>query len=143
MAWGRAARPRITSYLYPLILLGGFFATLRWLALSFMPSNWAGVTAFVALFATAPSIMFQPGHLDHHGLIVMMVALALGCAIRMAEKPDEYRWGLYAGLLMAVGLTIALEILPWLLLLSAWLGFWAVIKGGRAAVNGLSTASLW
>jgi hypothetical protein len=74
---------------------------------------------------------------DHHGLIVLIVALALGCACRMIQHPERRRWPVLAGLAMAVGLTIALEILPCLLVLSIFLGLWAVIKGGTASRAGL------
>jgi hypothetical protein len=127
----------LMALLYPLILLGVLFAVLRWVAESFMPKEWAGVTAFIGLFATNTLYLFQPGHVDHHNLIVIFVVLALGCALRMMQRPELHRWPVYAGLCMAAGLTVALEILPWLLLLSAYLGFWAAAKGGNAARSGL------
>src|ERR1700722_4007625 len=123
---------------YPLMLLGVFFIAVRWLAASFLPKEWTGITAFVALFATGTMFMFQPGHIDHHGLIVILVTLTLGCAMRMMQNPEQSRWGFYAGLLMALALTIALEVLPWMLLISGWLGLWAMAKGGPAARNGLA-----
>ena len=125
---------------YPLALLGVLFMALRWLAESFVPKDWTGVTAFIALFATGTMFLFQPGHIDHHGLDVILITLTLGCALRMIERPDQYRWGLYGGLVMALALTVALEVLPWLLIISGWLGLWATSKGGTAARNGLAYA---
>ena len=69
------------------------------------------------------------------GLIVILVTLTLGFVMRMMEKPEEHRWGRAPGLLMALALTIALETLPWLLLISGWLGLWATAKGRTAARN--------
>ncbi len=127
----------VMATIYPVILLGCFFATLRWVAESFVPKEWAGASAFVALFSGGALFMFRPGHIDHHGLIVILVALAMGCVLRMMERPDQRRWAVYAGLIMAAGQTIALEILPWLLLLSGWVGLWAVVKGKAAAWQSL------
>jgi hypothetical protein len=127
----------LMAVFYPLALLGVFFIALRWLAESFLPKDWTEVTSFVALFAGGMMFMFQPGHIDHHGLEVVLVTLTLACAMRMIERPDQYRWGMYAGLIMALALTIALEVLPWLLLVSGWLGLWATAKGGAAARHGL------
>jgi hypothetical protein len=103
-----------------------------------MPREWAGVTAFVGLFATGTIFMFAPGHVDHHGLIVLLVITALGCAMRMMRGQENVRWGLYAGGIMALGLVVALEILPWLLVMSAVIGLHGAVKGGKAARNGLA-----
>lgn len=127
----------LTAILYPLILLGVFFTALRWTAAMLMPKNWAGATAYVALFSTYMMFLFQPGHVDHHGLVIILLTLALGCALRMIRDPGDYRWGLGAGLALALGQVIALEILPYLLLLSGWLGLWAMAKGYVAARNGV------
>jgi len=42
-----------------------------------MPRNWTGVTAYIIIFSGALTYMFQPGHVDHHGLMIMIVAGAL------------------------------------------------------------------
>lgn len=127
----------LMAVLYPVILLGGFFLIVRWTAESFMMKEWAGATAFVGFFATHTIYQFSPGHIDHHNLITTLVALGLGLACRMIQNPDRRRWPLYLGLVMAIGLTIALEILPWLLLYSVFLGIWAAVKGGNAARSSL------
>jgi len=138
----------ITALIFPLILLGGLLATFRFLATSFVPKEWVGITAFVSLFATGMMFMFMPGHVDHHNIIIILVALAMAFVLRMIKEPCAVQWGLAAGLTLALGQTIALEILPWLLLISLFVGFWATIQGGRAAHNaaayglGLYIASL-
>ena len=134
---GAKGSATLMAVIYPVILLGVFFLTLRWTAESFMSKRWAGVTAYVGLFATHMIYLFQPGHVDHHNLIVVIIVFALGCACRMMEDPSRRRWPLYLGLAMAVGLMVALEILPWLLLMSIGLGFWVVMKGANAARCGL------
>lgn len=127
----------IMAMIYPIILLGCFFLALRWVAESLMPKEWAGVTSFVGLFALQTLFLFEPGHVDHHNLIVILEALTLGCVLRMIQQPEKHLWPLYTGIIMAFGMVIALEILPWLLLLSAFVGLWAVVKGGHALRGGL------
>ncbi|HEU0118723.1 MAG TPA: hypothetical protein VFR09_08840 [Alphaproteobacteria bacterium] len=134
---GPRAAAMLTAMIYPLILFGGMLVALRRLAVSYVPEKWAGVVAYIALFATAMTFMYTPGHLDHHGLNLMLITLVLGFVVRMVERPGDYRLGLAAGLIMALSLTVALEVLPWLLLISAFLGLWAVVKGGAAARNAL------
>jgi len=127
----------IMAMIEPLILFAGFFAAIRWAAASFMPKEWAGITAFVTLFASGLTPMFAPGHVDHHGLILVLIATALGFCARMMREPDRLRWAIGAGAILAVALTVALEILPWLIVISAGLGLWAVVKGRAAAHSGL------
>lgn len=134
---GPKGSAQLMAIFLPVMLLGVFFLIMRWMAETFVPKKWAGVTSFVGIFATQATYQFQPGHVDHHHLIIMLVAVALGCAARMMLRPDMHRWPFLAGLIMAFALVIALEVLPWLLLLSAFLGFWVMIKGGNAARGGL------
>jgi hypothetical protein len=135
IGFGPRGAATLMALFYPLILLGGLMLAVRWLAECFVPKEWAGVTAYVTLFATGMMFMFMPGHVDHHGLIVLLVALTLGFVARMIRTPEEPLWGLSAGLVLAFGLTIALEILPFLLLISAFMGLWAIVKGRGAARN--------
>jgi hypothetical protein len=127
----------LMAIIEPLFLLAGFLVVIRWLARSFMPQDWTGVTAYIALFQIGLLSMFMPGHVDHHGLVMLLTALALGCSVRMLAEPEKLRWGLGAGFILALNLTIALEVLPWVIIISGWLGLWAMAEGGKAARNGL------
>ena len=126
----------LTAAVYPLILLGVFFAAIRWTAAALMPRDWAGVTAAIALFIPGMMFMFRPGHLDHHGLNIILITLTVGCVARLVERSDHYRWAVGAGLLLALSQTVALEVLPWLIFVSGWIGLWAATKGGPAARSG-------
>jgi hypothetical protein len=123
---------------YPLILFGGFFVILRWVASMFVPTAWAGVSAFVTLFAGGVVFMLRPGHIDHHGLMLLFLMFAMGCVMRLIDRPDQKRWAIYTGITLGLGQTIALEILPWLLLVSGWIGLAAIIKGKNIARQGLN-----
>jgi hypothetical protein len=128
----------LMAIFWPLVLFAFFFIAVRWAAQSLMPKDWSGFTAYVTLFATGVLAMFAPGHVDHHGLIVLLMALALGCGLRMMREPDNADWGLAAGFILALALVVALETLPWIIVMSAFIGLWAVIKGGSAARSGLA-----
>ena len=127
----------LTALLYPLFLLSGLLLAMRALALHFVPKSWAGVSAYICLFSTGLMYLFMPGHVDHHGLIVLIVTLSLIAALGMMKKPDNPYFAIMAGLLLAFGLAVALEILPWLLLISIFLGLWAAKNSGKAALSGL------
>jgi len=128
----------LMAFIEPLFLLAAFFIMLRWVAESLMPKNWAGVTAYVLLFATGLMALFIPGHIDHHGLEILLIMLALGCVLHMVENPQDIRLGIGAGVALAFGMAISLEILPWVILISGWIGLWAIAKGRGAALNGLA-----
>jgi hypothetical protein len=137
MGLGSYGAAILTGLIYPFILLAGLLVAMRWLAQSVMPKRWSGVTAYVTLFATGMMFMFMPGHVDHHGLVVGLIVLTLGCVMRLIDEPEQYRWAFGAGLILALGLTVALETLPWLLLISVGIGMLAVAKGGAEARSGL------
>jgi hypothetical protein len=137
VGFGPRGAATLMATLYPVLLLGGLFVALRWLAQSFVSPAWVRATALIGFFATSVIYMFRPGHVDHHGLMLIFIAVALGCVLRMMERPDQNRWPIYTGMVLAVGQTIALEILPWLLLLSGWIGLWCIIKGAKPARQGL------
>lgn len=123
----------LMAIFYPLILLSGFFIAIRGVAKSFMPKEWVGLTAYIALFSTALMYMFQPGHVDHHGLVILVVAVTLLCCLRMMDEPEHFHWGLIGGILLALGLVLALEMLPWVLIIGAVVGMWGAFKGRAAA----------
>ena len=128
----------VASALWPLILLGVMFAALRWVAQSFMARQWAGITAYVALFATSLMFQFTPGRVDHHAIAALLTLLGFGCVIRMMDMPEKTKWGFYAGFCLAAGQAIALETLPWLLALSGWVCAWMTARGRVASRGGLA-----
>jgi hypothetical protein len=128
----------ITAIILPLFLMAGMFTALRWAAKAFIPERWAGATAFVVLFTTGLLQMYVPGHLDHHGLIQLLITITLGCAIRAMQEPEDVRWSIGAGVVLSLTLCIALEVLPWVIVMSGWFGLWAIIVGGKAARSALT-----
>ncbi len=140
LEWDMAAL--ITSAIYPLILWALFFIVVRWVAESFLPPEWTRVSAYVAFFAMPVMLQFMPSRVDHHGLSAIITLMAVGCVVRMMFQPQKLLWALGSGFFLALGQAIALETLPWLLILSGWVGFWTLKKGSvmrrSAMVYGLA-----
>ncbi|NTU76482.1 MAG: hypothetical protein HGA90_01460 [Alphaproteobacteria bacterium] len=135
LSWISAAT--LAAAIWPPVLLAALLATLIGQARRLLPRDKAELTAFLTLFATPLLFHYMPGRVDHHGLALLLTALAYGCAMRMMEAPDKPVWSLGAGFFLALGLSVALEVLPWLLLLAALTGLWMAVKGGATARAGL------
>ncbi|MDR3449383.1 MAG: hypothetical protein P4M15_06500 [Alphaproteobacteria bacterium] len=123
----------LTSYLLPVIYLAIMFTALRWVAEKFVGVGWARLTTFIVLFAPPLMFKFAPGQVDHHGLEAILTMLAVGCAARMFAHPARIGWAVAAGVVLALAMAIALEVLPWVLLISALIGLWVTVEGVKAA----------
>ena len=119
----------------PLELIIGLLL-LRWIADSAINKGYSRLTAFVALFAPYLIFQFSPGHIDHHGLTALLVLAGFGTAARVSAEPDMTRWPVLTGILFSLALAVGLEILPALILITLWLGFLAVLRGGPFARAG-------
>ncbi|MGE4352022.1 MAG: hypothetical protein AB7E52_07540, partial [Bdellovibrionales bacterium] len=140
MEWKYAAY--LAACLYPAILFGVFLKALLWVSQEVIDPLWSRSIAFVALFSPYLTFHFSIGRVDHHGLAVVLVLMATGCMLRLIREPAKLVWPIGAGFFLALGQSIALESLLWVLGLSFWVGAYAV-WGVRAyakagAVFGLS-----
>lgn len=135
LPWRGAAT--LTAMLWPLMVFAGFLASVRWAAKSFLPRDWTGVTAYTTLFSVPLLFQFSMGHIDHHGVESILLMLSFGCMVRMMETPSEIKWGALAGFIIALALAVALEVLPWVVALSAFAGLWLMVKGSVAARSGV------
>jgi hypothetical protein len=134
--WVTAAT--IAAALWPLVLFAFFLRALRWVAASYLPADWTRVTAFPALFCLGLLFQFSPGRVDHHGLAALLVFMAYGAGLRCLLRPDNVKMAAWAGFLLALGQAVALETLPYLLLIAGFFGLWLLFKGREMA---LSTAT--
>jgi hypothetical protein len=90
-------------------------------------------------FFAMPAMLAQPGILgygtvgraDHHMLIYLLAALALGAWIRALLEPERARWGVTAGALSAAGVWVSPESLLPLLFVFASGGLAWVLRGRR------------
>lgn len=127
MSWIKAAY--VTSAFYPLALFLGCLASLRWLAEPVIGRDWSRGIAYATLFAYPLTFQFLPGRVDHHGLVAILITLALGALIRGARAPDRKLWPVMAATLLSFSLSIGFETLPWLLIFSGWIGLNLALKG--------------
>ncbi|HAX91093.1 MAG TPA: hypothetical protein DCY07_02655 [Rhodospirillaceae bacterium] len=139
LSWQAAAYA--AAAVWPLALLGFFLMALRWAAQGLMPRDWAGVSAFVALFAVPTLSQFSPGRVDHHGLVLLLIVLALGSVLRLMEGQDKTRLAIATAFLLASAQVVALESLLWVLMLAGWVGFWSVLKGRIMALPTMAFAA--
>ena len=131
-SWRGAAL--LSSLALPLVYLGVFFVVLRRAAGRFVSADWARLTAFIALFGQTLTFKFAPGQVDHHGLEVILMTVALGCMAEVYSRPAaSARWAVGAGGVFALALAIGLETLPWMMIAAAVTGMWALVLGKPAA----------
>ncbi|MDR3424233.1 MAG: hypothetical protein P4M13_04020 [Alphaproteobacteria bacterium] len=130
----------LTALIEPLILLGVCLGVLRRTAARVVPKRWAGASAYVALFSLTLMYEFMPGQVGHHEPVIILVILCLGLVLRLFEEPENIWLGAVIGFILAFTLMIALESLPWALLLAAYLGVWSLKRGGDAARSGAAFA---
>ena len=126
----------VTALIEPLLFLGLCLGVLRRTASRVVSESWAGASAYVALFSIALLYEFMPGQVGHHGPVIILILFALGLILRLFEEPENLKLGATAGFTLAFALMIALESLPWVLLLSAYLGFWTLKRGYPATRSG-------
>ncbi|MXO91538.1 hypothetical protein GRI41_11945 [Altererythrobacter aquaemixtae] len=105
---GAPAAETAALIIVPLVTLGAILFVIGRLAWRLFDVDVAGISCLcMALFAPIV-FQLQPMRIDHHGWQIFTVVLALwACSLRSAWKG-----GALAGLAMAVGATISLEILP-------------------------------
>ncbi|MDR3449384.1 MAG: hypothetical protein P4M15_06505 [Alphaproteobacteria bacterium] len=137
-AWRDAALA--ASYGLPLFYLGLLFVVLRRLAARFAAPAWAGLSCFIALFMPALLFKFAPGQVDHHGLEVILTLVAVGLVIETFREPENWCKAALAGVTLAFALAIALETLPWLAVISIFMGVWATLRGKSARLSILAFA---
>ena len=88
------------------------------------------------MFSVALLFEFTPGHVDHHGLVIILILGRGRMYVALIEQPDDSKPALAAGLILAFALMIALECLPWALLLAAGLASGSMRQGDKAARSG-------
>lgn len=130
-SWRGAAL--LGSFLLPVVYLAVFFAVLRATAARIIGSDWARLTAFIAMFCGALMFKFAPGQVDHHGLEAILTMIAVGLTAQIFARPEQIRWAVFAGITLALSLAIALEVLPWVALISTVIGLWATFSGTKVA----------
>lgn len=100
--------------LVPALLGGALVALFFWLAAPLVPAKGRAMAALLTLPALIlPLTQLRPGRVDHHGLQMVLVALAAGLAFRSLKGGDR-RLAAAAGAIAATSLAVGLETLPFI-----------------------------
>lgn len=130
-ALGRERAMHAAAVVAPALLGGILVALFFWLAAPLVPDArvMAPLTAVPALFM--PLAQFRPGRVDHHGLQLVLVALAVGFLLRSlgtGRASPAAAGGAVAGVSLAVGL----ETLPFVATAASCLALAAVVRRDAA-----------
>ncbi len=121
--FGAAMAERIMLAGYPLMLLSG----LIWVMASTVRRHFGPIIATLAAYmlplSMAIAIQFAPLRIDHHGVQILLAAVALACALHTHPlgKPSVAMAGICGGVL-ALYLSISFEALPYVVIFG---GLWA------------------
>ena len=155
---GAAAAQSTAAVVVPLLTLGCLLGLVGWIASRRFDDEVTGLACLACAIMPATVAKLQPLRIDHHGWQVVTVLLA--AATLFARNP--VRGARIAGLSLAAGLTISLEVLPFTaafggVLALSWLRdpaqpnrlvpFLTALAGGLlllfAATRGLAALTPW
>lgn len=109
--FGRARAIHLAALLVP-PLLGGLLAALfLWSAAALIPDRRAPLPIMMVATLVIPLQQMLPGRVDHHGLQLVLTALAIGFLIRALQHCGS-RAAAGLGLAGGVSLAVGLETLP-------------------------------
>ena len=128
-AWvGRAAAVHLSVLLVPALLSGLLAASFLWTAASLAPDRRAPLPILMIGTLFYPLLQMQPGRVDHHGLQLVLTALAIGILVSLL-KTGRPRAAVWLGIAGGVSLAIGLEALPFLGTVTVILGLgWGVCR---------------
>jgi len=113
-AWvGRAAAVHLSVLLVPALLSGLLAAFFLWTAASLAPDRRAPLPILMIGTLFYPLLQMQPGRVDHHGLQLVLTALAIGLLVSLL-KTGRPRAAVGLGIAGGTSLAIGLEALPFL-----------------------------
>ena len=122
----------------PLLLGCALVVVVAWAARPY--TGWLGtlVVSFVVAAQQALSHLYKYSYVDHHSLIVLLLALGWAGAVRSFDD-DSRTPALIAGVAAGLGLWVTVESLLWFAAVSATLGLLWVIEGRAQHVAFLTT----
>lgn len=105
---GPAMAQMTAAVIVPLLTLGCLVLLTGWIASRRFDAEVVGIACLCSALVPATIAKFQPLRIDHHGWQVVMIVLA--AATLFSRRPT--RGAVIAGLALAAGLSISLEVLP-------------------------------
>ena len=137
---GRDRAVYLSALLVPPLLGALFAVAFLWAANCLMHGRGAPVPILMLGAPLYPLLQFRPGRVDHHGLQLVLTALAIGLLVRaLATGPSgpsgRSRAAVGLGIVGGTSLAIGLETLPFLGAATVVLGLAWVLRGGVAAAR--------
>lgn len=127
---GPATAETLSVFIWPLTLLCVTIGAVAVIARR-MGATPVGVAITVFFFSTSKSLFqFWPGRIDHHGLQILLVMLALAAIL---ARHGGWRAGALAGVCVAAMVGVAMESLPYAGLLAAGAALFWVARGEAEA----------
>jgi hypothetical protein len=132
---GEAAATRAAAIAVPMVLGLGYLLALTWAVQPLVPRQYAAAAALAAVTLIGFK-SFWPGRVDHHGWMMIALALALGALLRSSIRaPDARAAQVGAGVAVAVGLAATVEtVLAYAAAMAGLLGLW-VWRGPAVAAE--------
>lgn len=138
---GRIEAAMWAATIVPAVLLLIFLAAVVTVAYPFIGRAGALSAALVALLLPNLIRGLLPGRVDHHGWQLVLAAILLGALARTTVMPTRLHPPLVAGAVVAVGLWIGGEFVPWLVLYNAALAILFIVWGRPFVTAGLAAAA--
>lgn len=120
-----------TATIWPAALLLVFFFAAYHLVLPFAGIQAALISTISCLLLWADLRQFIPGRIDHHMVQILLMLFAFGGLTRSYLAPEKLKNAVISGLCFAVGLSIGVDVIPWLVLGSMLLGLLWLQNGAK------------
>jgi len=130
--FGRANAETVTSVLIPLLTLAAIVFPVAWMAFRLFGRRTALLASLIWFSVSMTMVQVRPMRIDHHGWQIVSVVLAAAALL----SASRVRGAWIAGLALATGMSISLEVLPFAAAFGAvlalrWLGdraerYWCV-----------------
>lgn len=130
-------------FLGPLLQVALVAAAL-WATAPLMRGAWLWLVAVLLVCQPLVISSFMVGRPDHHGLLLLLFVLALGCSIRQWLRPADAVPAIWGGALGALGLWVSVEFLVYVAVDMALLGAaWLLGVGGAGRLGQRKAAALF
>lgn len=126
----------LAAFIVPPATLGVLLWLSCQLAKPFVGDDQANLAAPLTLFTPLTIMNFVPGRVDHHGYEVLVAGFALLGLREIAEGHNPRRALVVTALILACGLWIGTEALPWVVLFIGCLAVTAAWTGGELLGRG-------
>ena len=110
---GRARAVHLAALMVPPLLGALLAVTFLWGAAALLPDRRTPLPVAMVATLIVPFLYMPPGRVDHHGLQLVLTALAIGCLLR-ALQPSDIRPAVWLGIVSGISLTVGLETLPFI-----------------------------